>query len=62
MLVPGLYGGRHLKGNDNVDRIKFLRSFYNNSAYQSDLEVGDIIIYYSTSNNKVANIDYKVKL
>ena len=46
MLVPGLYGGRHLKGNDNLDRVKFLRSFYNNSAYQSDLEVGDIIVSY----------------
>lgn len=49
MLVPGLYGGRHLKGNDNNDRIKFLRSFYNNSAYQSDLEVGDIIISFTNN-------------
>ena len=47
MLVPGLYGGKHLKGNDNNDRVKFLRSFYNNDSYQSDLEVGDIIIQYT---------------
>lgn len=46
MLVPGLYGGKHLKGNDLGDRTKFLRSFVNNSAYQSDLEVGDIILSY----------------
>ena len=49
MVVPGLYGGRHLKGNDLGDRTKFLRSFVNNQAYQSDLEVGDII--FSFSNN-----------
>ncbi len=53
MLVPGLYGGKHLKGNDNYDRTKFLRSFYNNSAYQSDLEVGDIIIYYTSDSSSI---------
>ena len=53
MLVPGLYGGRHLKGNDNNDRVKFLRSFYNNQAYQSDLEVGDIIIYYTSDSSSI---------
>lgn len=47
MVVPGLYGGKHLKGNDLGDRVKFLRSFVNNSAYQSDLEIGDIIISYA---------------
>lgn len=58
MLVPGLYGGRHLKGNDNLDRIKFLRSFYNNTAYQSDLEVGDIIIYFSDDASSMKTFLY----
>ena len=53
MVVPGLYGGRHLKGNDNYDRTKFMRSYYNNSAYQSDLEVGDIIIYYTSDASSI---------
>ena len=43
MLVPGMYGGRYLRGNDDGNRIKFLRSFKFNS-YHSDLEYGDIII------------------
>ena len=51
MVVPGLYGGRHLKGNDLGDRTKFLRSFYNNSAYQSDLEVGDIIVRFTVGDD-----------
>ncbi len=41
MLVPGLYGGRLLKGNDNNDRTRFM--VYN------DLEIGDIITYYTSS-------------
>ena len=53
MLVPGLYGGKHLKGNDNNDRTKFLRSFYNNQAYQSDLEVGDIIVIFSSDTTSL---------
>lgn len=58
MLVPGLYGGKHLKGNDNNDRIKFLRSFYNNKIYQSDLEVGDIIIQYTSDASSIRTYLY----
>lgn len=41
MLVPGLYGGRLLKGNDNDDRTRFMVS--------NDLETGDIITFYTTN-------------
>ena len=41
MLVKGFYGGRHLHGNDNKDRTGRLRI--------SDLEFGDLIVYYSKS-------------
>lgn len=54
MLVEGLYGGGHLKGNDNNDRIKFLRSFKVNDGLQSDLEFGDIIFIFS-QNAEVLN-------
>ena len=46
MLVKGFYGGRNLKGNDNLDRTGRLRL--------SDLEIGDIIVIFSTSDGKVA--------
>lgn len=46
MLVEGFYGGRYLKGNDNKDRPGRLRP--------KDLEVGDIIVYYTTSNGTIA--------
>lgn len=46
MLVKGFYGGRYLKGNDNDDRPGRLRI--------KDLEVGDVIAYYSTSNGTIA--------
>ena len=41
MLVPGLYGGRLLKGNDNNDRTRFMVS--------NDLETGDIITFFTTN-------------
>lgn len=47
MLVPGLYGGRLLKGNDNNDRTRFMVS--------KDLEFGDIVTFY-TSNATLINI------
>ena len=47
MLVPGLYGGRLLKGNDNNDRTRFM--------VPSDLEFGDIVTFY-TSNATLINI------
>lgn len=47
MLVPGLYGGRLLQGNDNNDRTRFM--VYN------DLEVGDIVTFY-TSEASLINI------
>ena len=47
MLVPGLYGGRLLKGNDNNDRTRFMVS--------KDLEIGDIITFF-TSNTTLINI------
>lgn len=46
MLVKGMYGGRLIKGNENLDRAKYLRT--------RDLEVGDIIVYYSGSNSSIA--------
>ena len=48
MLVKGFYGGRHLKGNDNGDRVGRLRL--------SDLEFGDIIVTYTESDGVPANI------
>ncbi len=42
MLVPGLYGGRKVKGNIAGDRIPYL--------YYSDLQFGDLIITYSNNN------------
>lgn len=53
MLVPGMYGGRKLKGNDNKDRIKFLRSFKEGDSNRSDLEYGDIIISFKGSKYAV---------
>jgi len=47
MLVDGLYGGTYLRGNDAGDRARMLRG--------ADLEVGDIIMTYYTSNSNVAN-------
>lgn len=46
MLVKGFYGGRNLKGNDNGDRTGRLRL--------TDLQIGDIIVIFSTSNGEVA--------
>jgi hypothetical protein len=46
MLVKGLYGGTYLRGNDAGDRARMLRV--------SDLEVGDIILVYYTSDSTVA--------
>ncbi len=43
MLVPGMYGGRLLKGNDNLDRARFLNTL--------NLEFGDIIITFDVDNN-----------
>ena len=46
MLVSGMYGGRYLRGNDRGDRPGILRV--------SDLEVGDIVVYYY-KNSAVAD-------
>ncbi|MBQ7105299.1 MAG: InlB B-repeat-containing protein [Bacilli bacterium] len=46
MLVNGFYGGTYLRGNDAGDRAGMLRV--------SDLEVGDIIMTYYTSDSTVA--------
>ena len=46
MLVKGFYGGRHLHGNDNRDRAGRLRL--------TDLEFGDLIVYYTKSDGKNA--------
>ena len=46
MLVKGFYGGRHLHGNDNRDRTGRLRL--------TDLEFGDLIVYYTKSDGKNA--------
>ena len=56
MMVPGLYGGKYLKGNDNGNRINFLRSFVTTTLEnQSDLEYGDIIVTY-LQNNTAATV------
>lgn len=46
MLVPGLYGGLNLRGNENGDRLKYIRT--------QDLEYGDILVTYS-SNSSLMN-------
>lgn len=46
MLVPGLYGGLSLRGNENGDRLKYIRT--------QDLEYGDILVTYS-SNSSLMN-------
>ena len=50
MLVPGMYGGTLLKGNDNLDRMKILEI--------NDFEIGDIIISYH--NNGISSTFYMV--
>lgn len=50
MLVPGLYGGRLLKGNDNGDRevIMRIKSYdYVENQGANDFEFGDIIYTYN---------------
>ena len=46
MLVPGVYGGRKLKNDDNLDRAHILIK----QNYQKSLEVGDILITYSIND------------
>ncbi len=61
MLVPGLYGGRQLHGNDNKDRESILRVRNNNFSAGSgmnDLEFGDIIFYMSDNLNKITTFMY----
>lgn len=43
MLVPGVYGGRKLKGNDGLDRLRYFVASY--------LEIGDILLLYDVDNN-----------
>ena len=55
MLVPGMYGGVKLKGNENNDRTKFLRSFNNYSlGISSDLQIGDVIVSYYNNSTYVS--------
>jgi len=45
MLVSGMYGGRLLKGNDNGDRARYLRTSY--------LQYGDIIFTFEEDATKI---------
>ena len=47
MLVPGVYGGRHLIANVGLDRARILF----NKEFKSTLEVGDIVILYDFDDN-----------
>lgn len=47
MLVKGMYGGRLVYGNDNLDRVKFMSTY--------DLEPGDIIVYQYSDSSGVHN-------
>lgn len=61
MLVPGLYGGRILRGNDNGDRESLLRVRNNNFSAgpgMNDLEFGDIVFYLSDNLTKVTTFMY----
>ena len=52
MLVPGLYGGKALIGNDNGDRAKYIK-------IPHDFEYGDIIITFNGNKaNKVGAYIY----
>lgn len=50
MLVKGIYGGRLLKGNDNLDRAQYLN--------ESDLEFGDIVVYFYSDANYMSTYMY----
>lgn len=58
MLVPGMYGGTLLRGNDYKDSSNYAdingnKIGMNRIKYmtESDFEVGDIIVYYTFGNN-----------
>ena len=58
MLVPGMYGGTLLRGNDYKDSNNYADTSGNNISMnrikymtESDFEVGDIIVYYTFGSN-----------
>jgi len=51
MLVPGIYGGKLVKGNDDDDRTNFLSI--------NDLVYGDIIITYENNANEMNTYLFK---
>ncbi len=61
MLVPGLYGGRYLRGNDNGDREKLIRARNNGFSIGigvNDLEYGDIIFDLTNNTSKIESFMY----
>ena len=61
MLVPGLYGGRLLRGNDNGDRESILRvrdNSFNAGGGLNDLEFGDIIFYVFNNLRTITTFMY----
>ncbi len=57
MLVSGLYGGRKLAGNDNLDRatVTTKKNIFK-GARKRTFEVGDILVTYDVDNNSNAYI------
>lgn len=61
MLVPGLYGGRILRGNDNGDRESLLRlrnDSFSVGTGMNDLEFGDIVFYLSNDMKTLTTFMY----